>query len=60
MNAGQRVTGYITNRDLGRVDFAGTVTDTYRSGSDTLLTVACDDGQERTAREENIQTVPTP
>lgn len=54
MNEGQRVTGYITNQDLGRVDFTGTVTDTYRSGRDTLVTVACDDGQERTAREENV------
>jgi len=54
MNEGQRVTGYITNRDLGRVDFAGTVTDTYRSGRDALVTVACDDGQERTARAENL------
>lgn len=56
MKQGQRVTGYITNPDLGRVDFAGTVTDTYRSGRDTLVTVACDDGQERTAREENVAT----
>ena len=54
MQQGQRVTGYIENRDLGRVDFAGTVTDVYRSGRDTLVTVACDDGQERTAREENL------
>ena len=54
MNDGQRVTGYITNPDLGRVDFTGTVTDTYRSGRDTLVTVLCDDGQERTAREENL------
>jgi hypothetical protein len=60
MNEGQRVTGHIANRDLGRVDFAGTVTNTYRSGRDTLVTVACDDGQERTARKENIQAVPTP
>lgn len=54
MNEGQRVTGHITNRDLGRVNFTGTVTNTYRSGRDTLVTVACDDGQERTAREENV------
>jgi hypothetical protein len=54
MKQGQRVTGYITNPDLGRVDFTGTVAETYRSGRDTLITVACDDGQERTAREENV------
>ncbi|MFL4947521.1 hypothetical protein ACJ6WE_09125 [Streptomyces sp. MMS24-I31] len=54
MNKGQRVTGCITNRDLGRVEFSGTVTDIYRSGRDTLVNVACDDGQERTAREENV------
>lgn len=56
MDKGQRVTGYITNRDLGRVDFAGTITDVYRSGRDTLVTVTCDDGQERTARTENVTT----
>ncbi|KAB1146848.1 hypothetical protein F7R91_14830 [Streptomyces luteolifulvus] len=54
MDQGQRVTGYIENRDLGRVDFTGTVTDIYRSGRDTVVSVTCDDGQERTAREENV------
>jgi hypothetical protein len=54
MKQGQRVTGHIANQTAGRVDFTGTVTDTYRSGRDTLVTVACDDGQERTAREENL------
>lgn len=57
MDKGQKVTGYITNRDLGRVDFAGTVTDTYRSGQQTLVTVACDDGIERSALEENVTPV---
>lgn len=54
MEQGQKVTGYIENRNLGRVNFAGAVTDIYRSGRDTLVTVACDDGQERTAREGNL------
>ncbi|MFE9850317.1 hypothetical protein ACFYPN_16105 [Streptomyces sp. NPDC005576] len=60
MKQGLRVTGHITNRDLGRIDFAGTVTDTYRSGRDTLITVACDDGIERTARQENVTAIEAP
>jgi hypothetical protein len=59
MEQGQKVAGRIENRDLGRVDFTGTVTGIYRSGRDTLVTVACEDGQERTAREENV-TAETP
>lgn len=60
MEQGQRVTGHITNDIVGRVDFAGTITNIYRSGRDTMVVVACDDGPERTARPENVTAVEAP
>ncbi|MEE6264940.1 hypothetical protein V2E29_04665 [Streptomyces diastatochromogenes] len=55
---GQQVTGHITNPSAGRVEFAGTVTNTYRSGRQALVNVACDDGIERSALEENVTVIP--
>jgi hypothetical protein len=59
MKQGQRVTGHITNRDLGRVDFTGTVTDVFQSNGQALVNVSCSDGIERTARLENVEPVKT-
>lgn len=59
MNAktGDRVTGHITNKAAGRVEFTGTVTVVYLSNGQSLVNVDCEDGIERTARAENLTPV---
>jgi hypothetical protein len=54
MEIGTRVTGHITTNGQ-RVEFTGTVTDTFRTGGRDAVNVMCDDGQERTAPTENLQ-----
>jgi hypothetical protein len=53
ITGGTRVTGHITTA-AQRIEFAGTVTDTFRTGGKDAVLVACDDGQERTALAENV------
>lgn len=55
MREGQKVTGHINNRELGRVEFTGTVVDTYKTNGQAMVAVACTDGVERYAREENVE-----
>jgi hypothetical protein len=51
---GQRVTAHLTNRDVGRIEFAGTVQDSYQSGRQFIVVVKCDDGVERFPLAENV------
>lgn len=51
---GARVSGFITNNYVGRLEFTGKVVDTYGSNGRLAVNVACDDGVERTALAENL------
>ncbi|MFG2328232.1 hypothetical protein ACGFMM_01265 [Streptomyces sp. NPDC048604] len=60
MRMGQKVTGHINNRELGRVEFTGTVVDIYTTNGQSMVTVACADGVERYALEGNVELVKEP
>lgn len=51
---GTRVTGHLTNPDVGRIEFAGIVDDVYQSGRQFIVVVKCDDGVERFPLAENV------
>ncbi|MEU4947703.1 hypothetical protein [Streptomyces lavendulae] len=59
ITTGTKVVGHITNQGR-RIDFTGVVADAYRTHGRSVVTVACDDGPERTACAENVTALTAP